>query len=129
MTETAGLLTLFDDVNKFVSVEAELVCVLGVVGVESFALGHLRFGFRCRFGSPSSRRRPAGCWPVGSEVRRRRRKGETTRLSTSATRRCGGRSSVHWDTAVGCEVKSEEAKCFLCVHHHHLVMQTHFDSN
>ncbi|TNN87521.1 hypothetical protein EYF80_002238 [Liparis tanakae] len=68
VTETAGLLTLFDDVNKFVSVEAELVRVLGVVGVEGFALGHLRFGFRCRFGSPSSRRRPAGRWPVGSET-------------------------------------------------------------
>lgn len=53
-------LTLFDDVDHVVSVEAELVCVLSVVGVQSFALGHLGFGFGRRFGAPSSRRRPAG---------------------------------------------------------------------
>lgn len=54
------MLTLFDDVDHVVSVEAELVRVLSVVGVQSFALGHLGFGFGCRFGSSSSRRRPAG---------------------------------------------------------------------
>lgn len=53
-------LTLFDDVDDVFGVEAELVRVLSVVGVQSFALGHQVFGFGRRFGSPSSRRRPAG---------------------------------------------------------------------
>lgn len=51
---------LFDDVNKVISVEAELVRVLSVVGVQSFALGHLGLGFGCRFGSSATRWRPAG---------------------------------------------------------------------
>lgn len=51
---------LFDDVDNVIGVEAELVCVLSVVGVQSFALGHLGFGFGCRFRSSSSRWRPAG---------------------------------------------------------------------
>lgn len=51
---------LFDDVNKVISVKAELVCVLSVVGVQSFALGHLGFGFGCRFGSSATRWRPTG---------------------------------------------------------------------
>lgn len=54
----------FDDVDEVVSVEAELVGVLSVVGVQSFALGHVRFGFGCGFGSTSSRRRPVGRRPV-----------------------------------------------------------------
>lgn len=52
-------LTLFDDVDDVVSVEAELVRVLSIVGVQGFALGHLGFGLGRRFGSTSSRRRPA----------------------------------------------------------------------
>lgn len=51
---------LFDYVNNVISIEAELVCVLSVVGVQGFALGHLRFGFRCGFGSSSSWWRPGG---------------------------------------------------------------------
>lgn len=56
---------LFDDVDDVVSVEAELVRVLSVVGIQGFALGHLRFGFGCWFGSTSSRWRPADRRPVG----------------------------------------------------------------
>lgn len=51
---------LFDDVDYVLGIEAELVCVLSVVGVQSFALGHLGFGLGCRFGASSSRRGPAG---------------------------------------------------------------------
>lgn len=51
---------LFDDVDNVVGVEAELICVLSVVGVQSFALGHLRFGFGRRLGPSSPRRGPAG---------------------------------------------------------------------
>lgn len=51
---------LFDDVDDVVSVEAELVCVLSVVRVQSFALGHVGFGFGCGFGASSSRRGPVG---------------------------------------------------------------------
>lgn len=60
MIKSFLVLTLFDDVDHVVGVEAELVCVLSVVGVQGFALGHLGFGFGCRFGSPSARLRPAG---------------------------------------------------------------------
>lgn len=52
--------TLFDDVNNIFSIKAELVRVLSVVGVQSFALGHLWFGLWRRLRSSSARRRPAG---------------------------------------------------------------------
>lgn len=64
------VLTLFDDVDNVIGVEAELVCVLSVVGVQSFALGHLGFGFGRRLGPPSSRWRPADRRSVGSETRK-----------------------------------------------------------
>lgn len=81
-------LTLFDDVDDVVSVEAELVRVLGVVGVQGFALGHLGFGLGRRFGSTSSRRRPADRRPVGPETFRETRgeiKHSAVNIAISAT--------------------------------------------
>lgn len=62
-------LTFFDNVNNIISIEAEFVCVLSVVGIQSFALGHLGFGFGfgCRFWSSSSWWGPGGWWSVGPE--------------------------------------------------------------
>lgn len=60
-------LTLFDDVDDIVGIEAELIGVLCVVGVQSFTLRDLGFGFGCRFGSSSTGRRPADWWPVSSD--------------------------------------------------------------
>lgn len=64
-------LTLSDDVDNVIGIEAELIRVLGVIGIQCFALGHLGFGFWCGLGSPSSRRRPAGWWSVGPDKRER----------------------------------------------------------
>ena len=55
-----NLVTFFDDINKVISVEAELVRVLSVIGIQGLALRHLGFGFGCRFGSSSSWWRPGG---------------------------------------------------------------------
>lgn len=59
--------TFFDDVDDIISIEAELIGVLGVVGVQSFALRYLGFGFWCRFGSSSTGRRPTDRWSVSSD--------------------------------------------------------------
>lgn len=54
----------FDDVDDVVGVEAELVCVLGVVGVQRLTLRNLRLGLRLglggRFGPTRTWRRSVG---------------------------------------------------------------------
>lgn len=60
------LLTLLNDFNDIISIEAELICVLSIIGVQGFTLGHLRFRFGRRFRSSSSWRRPAGRRSVSS---------------------------------------------------------------
>lgn len=51
--------TFLDDVDDVIGVEAELVGVLRVVGVERPALRHLRLGLGLRLGPPSGRGRAA----------------------------------------------------------------------
>ena len=60
-----AVLTLLDDLDEFVGVEAELVRVLRVVGVQRPALGHLGAGLRGRLGPPAARGRPAVGGPMG----------------------------------------------------------------
>lgn len=48
-------LTLSDEVNDVVGVEAELVSVLGIVGVQCPALGYLRLGLGLGLGSAPCR--------------------------------------------------------------------------
>lgn len=45
-TQPSGRRTFSEDLDDVVGVEAQLVGVLGVVGVQSFTLGGPRFGFR-----------------------------------------------------------------------------------
>lgn len=46
--------TFLDDVDDVICIEAELICVLSIIGIKGFALGHLGLGFGGRFGSPPS---------------------------------------------------------------------------
>lgn len=59
--------TFLDDVNDIVGVEAELVGVLRVVGVERPALRHLRLGLGLRLGPSSGRRRAARGLPADTD--------------------------------------------------------------
>lgn len=54
------LLTFFDNVDNVIGIEAEFICVLSVVGIQSLALWHLRLGLGLGLGS-------APCWvgPAG----------------------------------------------------------------
>lgn len=56
--------TFLDDVDDVVGVEAELVGVLRVVGIERPALRHLRLGLGLRLGPPSGRGRAARGLPA-----------------------------------------------------------------
>lgn len=51
----------FNNINNVIGIEAEFVCVLSVIGVQSLALWHLRLGLRLGFRSAPCWRRPAGC--------------------------------------------------------------------
>ena len=59
------VLTLLDDLDEVVGVEAELVRVLGVVGVQRPALGHLGAGLGRGLGAAAAGGGPAGGGPVG----------------------------------------------------------------
>lgn len=56
--------TFLEDVDDVVGVEAELVGVLRVIGVERAALRHLRLGLGLRLGPPSGWRRAARGLPA-----------------------------------------------------------------
>lgn len=103
-------LTLFDNVDEVVSVEAELVCVLSIVGVQSFALWHLGFGFRRRFGSSSSRRRPAGGWSVGSETLKGKKEGNHTTVNICRRALQDMKDSVHC-AAVAVKLRRKKVRC------------------
>lgn len=60
-------LTLFDDVDDIVGIEAELIGVLCIIGEQSFTLRYLGFRFRCRFGPSSTGRGPTDRWSVSSD--------------------------------------------------------------
>lgn len=53
-------LTFFDNIDNVIGIEAEFICVLSIIGVESLALWHLRLRFGLGLGSASCWGRPAG---------------------------------------------------------------------
>lgn len=52
--------TFFDNINNIIGIEAEFVCVLSIIGIQSLALWHLRLRLGLGLG-------PAPCWgrPTG----------------------------------------------------------------
>lgn len=53
-------LTFFDNIDNVIGIEAEFVCVLSIIGIQSLALWHLRLGLGLGLGSPPCWGRPAG---------------------------------------------------------------------
>ena len=54
-------LTFFDNIDNVIGIEAEFVCVLSIIGIQSLALWHLRLGLGLGLGSAPCWGRPAGC--------------------------------------------------------------------
>lgn len=54
-------LTFFNNINDVIGIEAEFVCVLSVIGIQSLALWHLRLGLRLGLRSAPCWGRPTGC--------------------------------------------------------------------
>lgn len=54
-------LTFFDNIDNVIGIEAEFICVLSIIGIQSLALWHLRLRLGLGLGSAPCWGRPAGC--------------------------------------------------------------------
>lgn len=82
-------LTFFDNIDNVIGIEAEFICVLSIIGIQSLALWHLRLRLGLGLGSAPCWGRPTGRLSPDPVERERRQVGDGTQQEVAAAL-CGG---------------------------------------